>query len=46
MADTFDERSAFYREHRETWTNFTRWARRGTVLAAVLVIIALYFIVS
>ncbi len=46
MAETFDEGSAFYKDHKETWTSFTRWARRGTVFVATLVIIAFIFIVS
>jgi hypothetical protein len=46
MAKTFDEGSAFDKEHQETWTSFTRWAKRGTVFVAILVIIAFIFIVS
>jgi hypothetical protein len=46
MAETFEEGSAFYKEHQDTWHSFVRYAMRGTAFVAILVIIAFIFIVS
>lgn len=46
MADSFDEGTAFYRDHKATWDGFVKWGTRGVVFTAILVIIAFIFIVS
>lgn len=46
MAETFEEGSTFYKEHRDTWHSFVRWSVRGTILVVAMVVVAFIFIAS
>ncbi len=46
MAESYEEGSAFYREHKNTWDGFVKWGTRGAIFVILLVIVAFIFIVA